>query len=200
MSDKCVKYKLLIIISFCIGFCLFTGCKDDKRIDKASLVETVTAEIKDNKTVYTFYLLSGDDEPKGIEIKADGFEDAYKLAKEKYCPDISLAKFELFVMEDKLQQICLKKDVEYMSGQYSISPQVYVALSDSETMDNISKSKDVPKKIEDFIVLMRKNKGYISANSLTIFNKFNSDTSKDFYISYITFDSELKSSVLQLMN
>lgn len=185
-------HKKLILLLICAVGLIMSGCSDSRRIDTASLAETVAVDEKDGKTVYTFYIISSDDEVNSISVPAGSFKEAYILAKDRYIPDLSLAKFELFVVNEKIYKNTLISDLDFMSGQYFISPQSYVTLCDDNTMEILAKSKETPKQIEEHILLLNNKNKAVNITSLSIFNNFASSKNKDFYVSYINSENELK--------
>lgn len=189
--------KLLSLI-MCAAVAMLTGCSDDRRIDKAALAETVTVSNVDGKMMYTFYTLDSSDEQSCVEIQANSFETACVLAKEKYIPNLSLAKFELFVVQKELYEQILENDLEYLSTQYLVSPQLYVVLSDEKTLDNISSSKQTAQQIENYILLLKNKNSEVNINSLSIFNNFKSESNKEFYVSYINSNKEINAEILEI--
>jgi hypothetical protein len=182
----------------CAAVAMLTGCSDDRRIDKAALAETVTVSNVDGKMMYTFYTLDSSDEQSCVEIQANSFETACVLAKEKYIPNLSLAKFELFVVQKELYEQILENDLEYLSTQYLVSPQLYVVLSDEKTLDNISSSKQTAQQIENYILLLKNKNSEVNINSLSIFNNFKSESNKEFYVSYINSNKEINAEILEI--
>lgn len=184
--------KKIILLSACILSVFLSGCADTNRIDKASLAETVTVKKADNGIIYTFYLLSTDEEPEGVEILADSFEGAYALAKQKYIPSLSLAKLEMLVIDEKAYKETLKYDLEFLAENYLVTPDAYIILSDDSALDFIANEKDAPQMIENYIILQKNKNPDLQINLLSIFNNFSSDKPREFYISYINANKELK--------
>lgn len=184
--------KRALIVVLCVLSLILCGCSSTKEIDKASLAETVTAGEKNGKIYYTFYLLSGEEKPKFASVPASSFEEACALAKKEYIPNLSLSKLELFITEENISTKTLKKDVEYIAKTPYFSPLMYVTLCDSRLIENLTADKEIPTLIEDHIILLKnKNKG-ISENCLSIFNNFFSADNKEFSVSYINSEKELK--------
>lgn len=181
------------VIIFTLAF-IFTlsGCSYETRIDKASIAETVTVEKGENGFVYSFYMLSDSEEPESVSIEGEDFEQACAMAKQKYIPDLSLTKMELFIVSNKVDNHILYDDVSFMASQYYISPRAYIAAADDNTMKFISESKKAPQKIEKHIILQKKEDKENSVNLLSIFNNFTDNENSDFNIFYISSDKELK--------
>lgn len=184
--------KKIICIMLCICSFFLTACSNSKQIDKSSLAETITANISGGKTVYTFYILSSEEEVKSVPVEADSLKKACALAKEKYIPNFSLAKFELFVVNEKVGAEAFAEDISFISEEYYFSPVSYVTLCDDNTLKNMEKIKDTPKQIEEHILLLKNKNGDVCINSLSIFNNFADDKKEEFCISYINSQKELK--------
>lgn len=190
--------KKTILTLLCISSILFTGCSSSKQVDKASIAETVTVGEKDDKICYTFYMLSSSDTPVFTSVFADSFEQACAKAKREYIPNLSLAKLELFITEERIMDKTLKSDVKYISEKPYFSPLMYVTLCDENLPARFANDKKLPEKTEEHIILLKKNNKDISLNSLSIFNNFYSDNNKEFSVSYINSDKEIKAETLKI--
>lgn len=190
--------KKTILILLCISSILFTGCSSSKQIDKASIAETVTVGEKDDKICYTFYMLSSSDTPVFTSLFADSFEQACTKAKRECIPNLSLSKLELFITEERIMDKTLKSDVKYISEKPYFSPLMYVTLCDENLPAKFTKDKKLPEKTEEHIILLKNNNKDISLNSLSIFNNFYSDNNKEFSVSYINSDKEIKAETLKI--
>lgn len=184
--------RISAVITVLFVILSMTGCDDGKRIDKAAIAETVIAFEDNGQIFYAFYMLENENPPKGVIIQADSFEKACALAREEYIPNLSLAKLHLFIVQDKLCDLLLYQDINNMSCNYIVSPNTVVAACDENIMEFIAKSDDAFVKIEDYIILNKKNSEGIKVNILSILNNFNSSDIKEFDISYINSKSELK--------
>lgn len=184
--------KKIILILLCISSILFTGCSSSKQVDKASIAETVTVREKDGRICYTFYLLSSSETPVFTSVFADSFEQACLKAKIEYIPNLSLSKLELFITEEKIMDKTLKTDIKYISEKPCFSPLMYVTLCDENLAEKFVNDKELPEKTEKHIVLLKNKNKDISLNSLSIFNNFYSDSNKEFSVSYINSDKEIK--------
>lgn len=187
----------LLIITLGLIICL-SGCSYETRIDKASIAETVTVQKGKDGFIYSFYMLSDSDVPEFISVEGADFEQACAMAREKYIPDLSLTKLELFILSDKVYNSVLYDDVSFMASQYYISPRTYVVAADDKTMKFISESKEAPEKIEKHIVLQKNKNDDIKVNLLSIFNNFTENKNTDFNIFYINSDKELKTSPIRI--
>lgn len=190
--------KNIILIFLCISSIFFTGCSSSKQVDKASIAETVTAGEKDGKICYTFYLLSSSDTPVFTSVFADSFEQACTKAKSEYIPNLSLSKLELFITEERIKDKTLKNDVKFISQKPYFSPLMYVTLCDENLVEKFVNDKKLLEQIEERIILIKNKNNDISLNSLSIFNNFFSDSNKEFSVSYIYSDKEIKAETLKI--
>lgn len=184
--------KKFILILLCISSILITGCSGSKQIDKASIAETITVGEKDGKTCYTFFLLSSSDSPVFTSVFAKSFEEACEIAKSEYIPNLSLSKLELFLTEEKIMDKTLKNDIKYMSEKPYFSPLMYVTLCDENLTEKLVNDKMLPKQVEEHLILTKNKNKELSVNSLSIFNNFFSDSNKEFSVSYINSENEIK--------
>lgn len=187
-------FKKIMCIMLCILSLFLAGCTGTKQIDKASIAETVTVD----ENSYTFYLLSSEDAPQGVSVPAKTFKEACTLAKEKYIPNLSLSKLELLIINKKIYKDVLVKDLQYISETAEFSPLLYVVMSDKNTIKTISEDKNAPELIEEQIILQKNKNNDISINSLSIFNNFSSEQDKEFCVSYINSQKELKADKMKI--
>lgn len=178
---------LVVVIAFSVS-----GCSYETRIDKASIAETLTVQKGKNGFLYNFYMLSNSNAPEFVSIEAPSLEQACAMAKQRYIPDLSLTKLELFIVSDEVYSDILYNDVNFMTTQYDISPRTYVGVADEATMNFISESKEAPEKIEKYIILQKNKTKELNVNLLSIFNSFTDNRNSEFNISYINSDKELK--------
>lgn len=191
--------RRFFVMIFTLAFAFnLSGCSYETRIDKASIAETVAVNKGKDGFVYSFYMLSDSEEPEFVRIEGENFEQACDMAKKKYIPDLSLTKLELFIVSDEVYNDILYSDVSFMASQYYISPRLYIAAADDNTMKLISESKETPIKIEKHIVLQKKKDKETKVNLLSIFNNFSDRENSDFNIFYISSDKELKISPLRI--
>lgn len=190
--------KKILLIFLCILSVLFTGCSSSKQVDKASIAETVTAGEKDGRICYTFYLLSSSDTPVFTSVFADSFEQACTKAKSEYIPNLSLSKLELFITEEKIMDKTLKSDMKYISEKPYFSPLLYVTLCDDSLVEKFVNDKKLPEQVEEHIVLIKNKNKDISLNCLSIFNNFFSDINKEFSVSYINSNKEIKAESIKI--
>lgn len=190
--------KKILLIFLCVLSILFSGCSSSKQVDKASIAETVTAGEKDGRICYTFYLLSSSDTPVFTSVFADSFEQACTKAKSEYIPNLSLSKLELFITEEKIMDKTLKSDIKYISEKPYFSPLLYVTLCDDSLVEKFVNDKKLPEQVEEHIVLIKNKNKDISLNCLSIFNNFFSDINKEFSVSYINFDKEIKAESIKI--
>ena len=190
--------KKIILILLCVLSILFSGCSSSKQVDKASIAETVTVGEKDGRICYTFYLLSSSDTPVFTSVFADSFEQACTKAKSEYIPNLSLSKLELFITEEKIMDKTLKSDIKYISEKPYFSPLMYVTLCDDSLVEKFVNDKKLPEQVEEHIVLIKNKNNDISLNCLSIFNNFFSDFNKEFSVSYINSDREIKAESIKI--
>ena len=190
--------KKIILILLCVLSILFSGCSSSKQVDKASIAETVTVGKKDGRICYTFYLLSSSDTPVFTSVFADSFEQACTKAKSEYIPNLSLSKLELFITEEKIMDKTLKSDIKYISEKPYFSPLMYVTLCDDSLVEKFVNDKKLPEQVEEHIVLIKNKNKDISLNCLSIFNNFFSDFNKEFSVSYINSDREIKAESIKI--
>ncbi|MGN0509287.1 MAG: hypothetical protein ACI4GX_08620 [Ruminococcus sp.] len=190
--------KKIILILLCVLSILFSGCSSSKQVDKASIAETVTVGEKDGRICYTFYLLSSSDTPVFTSVFADSFEQACTKAKSEYIPNLSLSKLELFITEEKIMDKTLKSDIKYISEKPYFSPLMYVTLCDDSLVEKFVNDKKLPEQVEEHIVLIKNKNKDISLNCLSIFNNFFFDFNKEFSVSYINSDREIKAESIKI--
>ncbi len=186
------KKLILLFLSFIF---LLTGCTNSKPIDKASIAESVTVD----KNEYTFFILSSKETPEKIKVNANSFRDACKLAKEKYIPDLSLAKLELFIINEKIYSDVLKEDIEYISSQPFFSPQIYVTLSDNNTIKGMNEDKKQSEKIEEQIILLKNKSENLNTNCLSIYNNIVDKKTEGFRIPLITSQDEMRADTRKII-
>ncbi|MEE0913225.1 MAG: hypothetical protein U0L76_01395 [Ruminococcus sp.] len=191
-------FKKLLSVTLGISMIFLSGCAGTKQIDKASLAETVIVSEENGQIYYTFYLLSGDETPYSISVPSSSFKEACKLAREKYIPELTLTKFELYVLNENLQSALLKKDVKFMSEQWYFSPNIYVTLCDNNTAEIFSYDKSAPEIVETHLIHLKNKVSNVSINSLSIFNNFSDNKTKELSVSYINSEKEIKAEILKL--
>ena len=102
-----------------------------------------------------------------MDVRAESFEQACRLAKEAYIPHLSLAKLELLLIEKEVYEDVMESDVDFISTQPSFSPIAYVTLCDAETMEQIRRTNRVQRVIEEQLILLKKNHPEVSINYLS---------------------------------
>lgn len=190
--------KKLICIFICFSMLALSGCSESRRIDTAALAEDVSVDLADGQIVYTFYLLSSDENPWPIEIPAQSLEQACLLARQKYIPNISLPKIKLLMINEKLYKAVLKQDIEYISSQPELSPLIYVALCDGQTAENMKTEKRVSEIIENELLLIKDSDKSVSTNCLSVYNGIIQDNNS-LCISYISSQKELKIDTINII-
>ncbi len=189
--------KKIISLCLCVGILLLSGCSKSRHIDTAALAENVTVDVVNGETVYSFYLLSSEKSPWKIDIPATSFKSACKLAQEKYIPNLSLAKIDMMLINEKIYKSNLKQDIGFVSSQSEFSPVAYVALADSATLERMQTDKKVPHIIENELEQLKNNTDSISTNFLSVYNSMTND--KDgFFIPCINSNNELRVEIMKI--
>lgn len=184
--------KKTLISIMCLLMMFLQGCKSSKQIDVASLAETITINQTADGLSYTFYIIDSGNAANSVSITAKSLSDAINQAKISYIPNLSLSKLELLLINENAYSEILKSDIAFVSSRYDISPLSYVSLCDNDTMKIFSKAKDGLNTIEEHIMLLKNKNNEVKINSLSIFNSFAGDNKKEFYVSYINSNNELK--------
>ncbi len=185
-------FKKFMLCFLCLMLIFLTGCNASKQIDTAAIVETVTVEYKDGRIEYNFYLLDSKEDVNKVSVSADSLQEAASLAKKRYIPNFSLSKLELFVVNKNVYESVFKKDISYISKEYYLSPLMYAAVCDDNTLEFTQSTKDAPKQIEEHIMLQKKKDRNLCIDCLSIFNNFESDNITEFYIPYLNSELELR--------
>lgn len=190
------------IMCFALCFCILplSGCSKARHIDSAALAETITVERRGSAKIYTFYLLSGKEKPWGIEIEADRFEEAKRLAETVYIPNMSMAKLKLMLIEQEIAEPQLFEDVAFAASDAVFSPLSYVALCDSDLLGQMKKRKDLPELIEKELILIKNNNENINIDFLSVFNEFARQGSGGFEMTLVNSENELKATRVFVKN
>lgn len=183
--------KKICILLLSLSLCLFTGCQNSRQIESAAIIENVSVDLDGNDTVYTFYRLSDHEKPWGVSVKADSFEKAGELAEREYIPNMSLAKLELLMINEKISREAIKRDIEYIATNSSFSPIAYVTLCDKKTMKMLDSDSEVQDIIEEQLILLKNEKTEACINYLSVFNSFERK-GEEFYVPLIGYDGEIK--------
>ena len=177
---------------------LMTGCSASRQIETAAIIENVSVHRQNGELVYTFYRLTSGDTPWGVDIRADSFEQACKLAGTEYIPHLSLAKLELLLIEKEVYSDVMESDIDFISTQPSFSPIAYVTLCDEETMEQIRKTTRAQRVIEEQLILLKKNHPEVSINYLSIFNQFARRGEESLTVPLVSSNKELKVSKFEI--
>ena len=186
-----MRRGISILLIICTAV-MFSGCDNSRQIETASIIKNVSVDRRGGEVVYTFYRLSSDEKPWGIDVPADSFEEACLLAEEKYIPNLSLAKLELLMLSEDVYRDVMRDDVDYISTQASFSPIAYVTLCDDGTIDRIRETNRTQTLIEEQLLLLKKNNPSVNINYLSIFNKFAGEGGDSFKVPFISSEKELK--------
>ncbi len=177
---------------------IFTGCSNSRQIETASIIKNVSVDRRGGQVVYTFYRLTSEEKPWGIDVPADSFEQACALAGEKYIPNLSLAKLELLMLSEDVYEQVMQDDVDYISTQASFSPIAYVTICDDGAIDRIKETNRTQTLIEEQLILIKKNNPSVNINYLSIFNNFAREGEESFTVPYISSEKELKVSEFKI--
>lgn len=183
--------KILLVILPVISI-VITGCNYEKQIDTASLAETITVTKKNESYVYTFYLIDSEEDVNRVSVNANSLKQAVAVAENYFIPNLSLSKLELFLFSESSYTEAIESDISYISTQYNLSPLVFTAVCNEQTLDYMEKTKDAPKQIEEHILLLKNKESNISENCLSVFNHLASKETDDFIIPHIISNEELK--------
>ncbi len=184
--------RRFLCLALCLGIIPLSGCSKARHIDSAALAETITVEQREGSKVYTFYLLSGREKPWGIEIEAERFEEAKRLAETVYIPNMSMAKLKLMLIEKEIADSELFEDVSFAASDAVFSPLSYVALCDGDLLDKMKKQKELPELIEKELILIKNNNESVNIDFLSVFNEFARKESNGFEMTFVNSEKELK--------
>ncbi len=172
---------------------LLTGCDSARKIETASIIENVSVGRRGGELYYTFYRLSSDEKPPETVIAAESFEEACRLAKEKYIPHLSLAKLRLLLVERELKDSVMPRDIAYISTQTYFSPVAYVALCDAASLEKSGESAKALSEVEQQLLLCQKNNPQVKLSYLSIYNSL--QRGGEVSIAYLNSDKEIKTDV-----
>ncbi len=190
--------KKLLCVALCSAMLLMSGCSKSRHIDTAAIAQSVAVDTDANgRLVYSYFLLSSDNEPWVINITANSFKDACELAEQKYIPNLSLSKINLMLINEKIFTQTLKSDVEYVSGCAEFSPLAYVSLADTKAIERMKSEKRVQDIIENELQLLKTEDVNVNTNFISVYNSIQND-SNGFNVSLINSDKELKTDILKI--
>ena len=177
---------------------MLSGCNNSRQIETASIIKNVSVDRRGGQVVYTFYRLSSSEKPWGIDVPADSFEHACALARERYIPNLSLAKLELLMLSEDVYRQVMQDDVDYISTQASFSPIAYVTLCDDGAIERIKETNRTQSLMEEQLILLKKNNPSVNINYLSIFNNFARRGEDSFTVPFISSEKELKVSEFEI--
>lgn len=186
------------LITFLLLPLVLSGCANSRQIESAAIIENVSVDSRGGQLFYTFFLLTDSDKPNGVEIPAKSFEEARKLAEERFIPNMSLSKLELLLLNREIDTQALRADIEYISTQASFSPIAYVALCDSKVLAKAAENTGTQSLIEKLLILCKNNNSEVKTDYLSVFNSFAKEDAGGFYVPLITFDGELRVSAVNI--
>ncbi|MBR1483800.1 MAG: hypothetical protein IJ598_12670 [Ruminococcus sp.] len=185
-----MRRKLSILFTVLLAV-LCTGCDHARQIETAAIIENVTVDRRGEELVYTFYRLTSDEKPWGTEVPAASFEEACRLANERYIPHLSLAMLELLMLSEDVYTEVMRGDVDYISTQPSFSPIAYVTLCDEGAMKQFRQANRVQRLMEEQIILLKKNNPAVNINYLSVCNSLAHGNEK-FLVPFLSSEKELK--------
>ncbi len=183
--------RKISILLLSLSLIFSSGCRNSRQIENAAIIENVSVTVEGGQIRYTFYRLSEGEKPWGVTVRAESFEKACKKAREMYIPNMSLAKLELLMINERLQSRIMKQDVEYISQNSFFSPIAYVTLCDGKTMRKLDAEERVQDVIEEQLILLKKNKPQVCIDYLSVFNHLEREC-EGFYVPLIRCDGEIR--------
>ncbi len=190
--------KLLLILL--IMPLVFSGCKNSHRVETAAVIENVSVERQNGQLCYTFYLLTEEETPNAVSIPADSFQEAQKLARRSYIPNLTLAKLKLLLIHKDVVSEILQTDIEYISTQASFSPVAYVALCDDNALRRVRQNTRAQTMIERQLILCKQQHPQVNIDYLSVFNSYARKNEDGFYLPYITAEGDLRVSERKIEN
>ena len=188
MAKKLLVLLLILPLSM-------SGCKSNRRIETATVIENISVQRLGGQLVYTFYPLTDSETPEAVDIPAPSLEEAQRLAQKQYIPNLSLAKLELILIHKNAVSDVLQGDIGYISTQASFSPVAYVALCDDETIKKVGESSHILNTVEEQLKLCQKRSPQVRLDYLSIFNSLQRDDGNGVNIAFINSDKELKADI-----
>ena len=189
---------VLTIWSVAFSALLLTGCNTSRRIETAAIIENVSVNRQDGEIIYTFYRLTDDEKPWGVDVRADSLEEACALAGESYIPHFSLAKLELLMIDEDVYEEVMESDIDFISTRPSFSPIAYVTLCDDKTMESFRENNRAQRVIEEQLILLKNHNPDVSINYLSIFNQFAREGEESFTVPFVSSEKELKVSEFEI--
>ncbi len=183
--------KKIFLLLFLAAVTL-TGCRNSHQIENAAVIENVSVSTRGGQLYYTFYPLTDSEKPESVAVPAKSFEEARSLAASRYIPNMTLAKLELLLIETDVNSGVMRRDIEYISTQASISPVASVALCDEKTVELLGKETSAQHTIRRQIAGLKRDDPGVKTDYLSVFNSYAKGGSEGFKVPLITCDGELK--------
>ena len=190
MFKKAIGFFLIIPL-------VLTGCNHSRPIETAAVIETVSVERHNGRLCYTFYPLTDASAPDAVEIPASSFEEARRLARSAYIPNMSLAKLELLLIREDVVAEILRTDIEYISTQASFSPVAYVALCDAAALRQLRQHTEVQQGMKRLLRLCRRQHPEVNIDYLSVFNSY-ARGEHGFSVPMVSGDGDLRVSARKL--
>ncbi len=165
MAKKLLVLLLILPLSM-------SGCKSNRRIETATVIENISVQRLGGQLVYTFYPLTDSETPEAVDIPAPSLEEAQRLAQKQYIPNLSLAKLELILIHKNAVSDVMQGDIGYISTRASFSPVAYVALCDGGTLKRMRESTRVQRTIENRLLLCRSHHPDVCLDYLSVYNSY----------------------------
>ena len=187
--------KLLLLL--CVLPLLLPGCRSNRRIETAGVIENVSVHAADGQTVYTFYLLTDSPRSEAVDVSAPSFAEAVRLAEEAYIPHLTLAKLGLLLIEQGVSRETLWQDIEYIAGQANVSPVAKLALCDSKTLRRLRQVSATQERMTNLIDRLEQENPGLMTDYLSVFNAC--EREEAFLVPLITCEGDIKAASIVLM-
>ncbi len=181
-----------ILLLLLLAAVTLTGCRNSHQIENAAVIENVSVSTRSGRLYYTFYPLTDSEKPGSVTVPAESFEEARSLAASRYIPNMTLAKLELLLIGIDVKKEVMRRDIEYISTQASISPVASVALCDGKTLERLEKETSAQQTIRRQIAGLKRDDPGVKTDYLSVFNSYAKGGSKGFKVPLITCDGELR--------
>ena len=188
--------KRILVVLMLLVFLMFTGCSDNKRIDKAEVVKFITAQTEKNENKYTFYLLTGEQKP--VSVEALDLAEAKKLVKKDYLPELSLSRLEMIIYEEKFDENLMLDDVNHLKKSYSVSPLTKILLANKKTLGEIEEDEKKVDEYNEALIRYKKDNKDSDTELLSVYNKNYEDDKLSLVFPYITEKGQIVSKNIEI--
>ncbi len=181
-----------ILLTLFLAAVTLTGCRSSHQIENAAVIENVSVSTRGGQLYYTFYPLTDSEKPEPVDVPAESFEKARELAASRYIPNMTLAKLELLLIGTDVDGGVMRRDIEYISTQASISPVASVALCDGKTLELLGEETSAQQTVHRLTDRLKRDDPEVKTDYLSVFNSYAKGGSKGFKVPMITCDGELR--------